>query len=164
MGALIIIAISFAVYFLPSIVGRNKENSASIILLNLFLGWTFVGWVVALVWATSKDDNTKHYLLKIQAEQRDTLHKISDKNTNISISVSDEIRKLNIKVGETTKDGMFTLKVAECLGSCGTAPMLQCGASYHENLTYEKVDKLIEKYKSEARLRSYTDRDYTNTL
>ncbi|MCO5278017.1 MAG: superinfection immunity protein [Saprospiraceae bacterium] len=95
MGALIIIAISFAVYFLPSIVGRNKENSASIILLNLFLGWTFVGWVVALVWATSKDDNTKHYLLKIQAEQRDTLHKISDKNTNISISVSDEIRKLN---------------------------------------------------------------------
>ncbi|MBP9132693.1 MAG: superinfection immunity protein [Saprospiraceae bacterium] len=95
MGALIIIAISFAVYFLPSIVGRNKENSASIILLNLFLGWTFVGWVVALVWAVSKDDNTKHYLLKIQAEQRNTLNKISDKNTNISISVSDEIRKLN---------------------------------------------------------------------
>lgn len=73
-------------------------------------------------------------------------------------------KKLNIKVGETTKDGMFTLKTAECLGSCGTAPMMQCGASFHENLTYDKVDKLIEKYRSEARLRSYTDRDYENTL
>jgi NADH-quinone oxidoreductase subunit E len=73
-------------------------------------------------------------------------------------------KKLNIKVGETSKDGMFTLKVAECLGSCGTAPMLQCGASYHENLTYEKVDALLEKYKSEGRQRNYTDLDYTNTL
>lgn len=73
-------------------------------------------------------------------------------------------KKLNIKVGETTKDGMFTLKVAECLGSCGTAPMMQCGASYHENLTFEKVDSIIEKYKSEGKLRSYTDKDYHNTL
>lgn len=73
-------------------------------------------------------------------------------------------KKLNIKVGETSKDGMFTLKVAECLGSCGTAPMLQCGASYHENLTYEKVDALLEKYKSEGRQRNYTDLDYKNTL
>lgn len=73
-------------------------------------------------------------------------------------------KKLNIKVGETTKDGMFTLKTAECLGSCGTAPMLQCGASYHENITFEKVDNLIEKYKNENRLRSYTDLDYQNTI
>lgn len=73
-------------------------------------------------------------------------------------------KKLNIKVGETTKDGMFTLKVAECLGSCGTAPMLQCGASYHENLTYEKVDKLLDDYKSAGKQRSYTDLDYRNTL
>lgn len=73
-------------------------------------------------------------------------------------------KKLNIKVGETTKDGMFTLKTAECLGSCGTAPMLQCGASFHENLTFEKVDTIIEKYKSEGKLKSYTDLDYHNTL
>ncbi len=53
--------------------------------------------------------------------------------------------KLNIKVGETTSDGRFTLKIAECLGSCGTAPMLQCGGDYFENLTTEKVDELIEK-------------------
>jgi NADH-quinone oxidoreductase subunit E len=73
-------------------------------------------------------------------------------------------KKLGIKDGQTTKDGMFTLKTVECLGSCGTAPMLQCGASFHENLTYEKVDQLIEKYRSEGRQRSYTDLDYHNTL
>jgi NADH-quinone oxidoreductase subunit E len=65
--------------------------------------------------------------------------------------------KLNIKVGETTSDGMFTLKEVECLGSCGTAPMLQCGADYFENLTNEKVDAMLEKMKSENRLRSYVD-------
>lgn len=53
--------------------------------------------------------------------------------------------KLNIKVGETTSDGMFTLKTVECLGSCGTAPILQCGSKYHENLTPEKVDDLLEE-------------------
>ncbi|MFN6039225.1 MAG: NADH-quinone oxidoreductase subunit NuoE [Bacteroidota bacterium] len=73
-------------------------------------------------------------------------------------------KRLGIKDGETTKDGMFTLKTVECLGSCGTAPMLQCGASYHENLTIEKIDALIEKYTSEGRSRFYTDRDYQNTL
>src|SRR5690606_12383667 len=73
-------------------------------------------------------------------------------------------KKLNIKVGETTPDGMFTLKTAECLGSCGTAPMMQCGASYHENLTYEKVDKLLDQYRSAGKRRSYTDTDYQNTL
>ncbi len=52
--------------------------------------------------------------------------------------------KLNIKVGETTADGMFTLKTAECLGACGYGPMLQCGEEYHEYLTPEKVDELIE--------------------
>jgi NADH-quinone oxidoreductase subunit E len=63
--------------------------------------------------------------------------------------------KLNIKVGETTADGMFTLKTVECLGSCGTAPMLQCGADFHENLTIEKVDALIEKMKAKGEQSSY---------
>lgn len=72
--------------------------------------------------------------------------------------------KLGIHVGETTKDGMFTLKVAECLGSCGTAPMMQCGASFHENLTYDKVDRILDDYRSAGRQRNYTDLDYKNTL
>ncbi len=66
-------------------------------------------------------------------------------------------KKLNIKVGETTSDGMFTLKAVECLGSCGTAPMLQCGKDYFENLTDEKVDTMLDKMKAENRQRSYVD-------
>jgi NADH-quinone oxidoreductase subunit E len=73
-------------------------------------------------------------------------------------------KKLGIKEGETTKDGMFTIKTVECLGSCGTAPLLQCGASYHENLTLEKVDKLLHDYNVANKRRSYTDLDYKNTL
>ncbi len=52
--------------------------------------------------------------------------------------------KLDIKDGETTKDGLFTLKPAECLGACGYAPMLQLGKFYHENLTKEKVDEILD--------------------
>lgn len=64
-------------------------------------------------------------------------------------------KKLNIKVGETTTDGMFTLKTVECLGSCGTAPMLQCGSDYYEDLTTEKVDTLIEKLRTSNQRSTY---------
>ncbi len=64
-------------------------------------------------------------------------------------------KKLNIKVGETTQDGMFTLKTVECLGSCGTAPMLQCGATFHEDLTEEKVDTLLDKLRADNKRSSY---------
>ena len=65
--------------------------------------------------------------------------------------------KLGISEGETTADGMFTLKTVECLGSCGTAPMLQCGAKYHENLTLDKVDTLLDDLKSDGKRRTYTE-------
>jgi NADH-quinone oxidoreductase subunit E len=64
-------------------------------------------------------------------------------------------KKLGIKEGETTKDGMFTLKTVECLGSCGTAPMLQCGGDFYENLTLDKVDLLLDKLKAEDKRRTY---------
>ncbi len=67
-------------------------------------------------------------------------------------------RRLGIHVGETTKDGQFTLKAVECLGSCGTAPMLQCGAKYHEDLTPEKFDALLEQLRSAPVRSNYTDR------
>ena len=73
-------------------------------------------------------------------------------------------KKLGIKEGETTADGMFTIKTVECLGSCGTAPMMQVGASYHENLTLEKVNTILDDYRSKGKQRSYTDLDYKNTL
>lgn len=52
--------------------------------------------------------------------------------------------KLGIHPGETTEDGKFTLSLVECLGSCGTAPMMQIGFDYHEDLTTEKVDKILD--------------------
>lgn len=55
--------------------------------------------------------------------------------------------KLGIKEGETTADGMFTVVGVECLGACGYGPMLQLGDFYHEHLTPEKFDDLIEKCK-----------------
>ena len=51
--------------------------------------------------------------------------------------------KLAIKPGETTPDKRFTLRVAECLGSCGTGPMMQIDDTYYENLTSDKVDKIL---------------------
>lgn len=58
--------------------------------------------------------------------------------------------KLNIGVGETTADGMFTLKTVECLGACGYAPMMQLGKHYKEHLTKEKVDQIIEECRRNA--------------
>ena len=52
--------------------------------------------------------------------------------------------KLGIHPGETTEDGKFTVSLVECLGSCGTAPMMQINFDYHEDLTKEKVDKILE--------------------
>lgn len=70
--------------------------------------------------------------------------------TNISCSlmgaehIVDVLRgKLGIEAGETTPDGRFTLMTVECLGSCGTAPMMQVDDDYYENLTDERVDRIL---------------------
>jgi len=56
--------------------------------------------------------------------------------------------KLKIKNNETTEDGMFTIEEVECLGSCGTAPMMQVNnKEYYENLTVEKFENIIENFK-----------------
>jgi NADH-quinone oxidoreductase subunit E len=59
-------------------------------------------------------------------------------------------QKLNIGIGETTEDGMFTLKTVECLGACGYAPMMQMGKFYKEHLTPEKVDMIIEECRNNS--------------
>src|SRR5689334_18581504 len=70
---------------------------------------------------------------------------------NGSDGIIDYIKeKLGIKVGETTKDGMFTLKTVECLGACGYAPMMQMGKHYREHLTKEKVDAIINECERSA--------------
>ena len=56
-------------------------------------------------------------------------------------------KKLDIRVGETTPEGRFTLTEVECLGSCGTAPAVQINDEYYENLTPEKLDRIISELK-----------------
>jgi NADH-quinone oxidoreductase subunit E len=55
--------------------------------------------------------------------------------------------KLGIREGETTPDGMFTLKTVECLGACGYGPVIQVGERYYENLNEHKFDTLLENFK-----------------
>ncbi len=70
---------------------------------------------------------------------------------NGSDQIIDYIKeKLGIGVGETTSDGLFTLKTVECLGACGYAPMMQMGKHYREHLTREKVDAIIEECRRTA--------------
>lgn len=58
--------------------------------------------------------------------------------------------KLGIKPGETTADGLFTLKTVECLGACGYAPMMQMGKFYKEHLTKEKIDAIVDECRRSA--------------
>ena len=70
---------------------------------------------------------------------------------NGSDQIIDYIKqKLNIRVGGTTADGLFTLKTVECLGACGYAPMMQLGKTYREHLTKEKVDAIIDECSNKA--------------
>lgn len=59
-------------------------------------------------------------------------------------------QKLGITKGGTTKDSLFTLVTVECLGSCATAPMMQINEDFYENLTREKVDKIIEELRAKG--------------
>ncbi len=56
-------------------------------------------------------------------------------------------KRLRIKPGQTTPDGRFTLSTVECLGSCGTAPVVMVNDAYHENLNGTRIDALLESLK-----------------
>jgi len=75
--------------------------------------------------------------------------------TNISclLNGSDEVvahleSRLNVKLGQTTEDGQYTLRQVECLGACCGAPMMQIGRDYHEYLTNDKIDHILAGLKS----------------
>ncbi len=74
--------------------------------------------------------------------------------TNISCQLRDSAvivshleKKLGIKLGGTTEDGCFTLRAVECLGACVNAPMMQVDKNYHENLTTDTIDAVLEQYR-----------------
>lgn len=63
--------------------------------------------------------------------------------------------KLDTPTGKITADGLFQVKRVECLGSCGTAPMFQVGDTFYENLTFEKVDSILEQFRKENKRSRY---------
>lgn len=78
MTILPLVIIFLVIYFLPTIYGYDHRNSTSIFILNLFLGWTLIGWVIALIWAFSNDKKVV----------------VVRESINQESSFSDEIRKL----------------------------------------------------------------------
>jgi NADH-quinone oxidoreductase subunit E len=74
-------------------------------------------------------------------------HNVSCSMNGAESLLSHVEKRLGVKPGQTTPDGRYTLTVVECLGSCGTAPMMMVNDGYHENLTFEKVDELLEGLK-----------------
>ncbi len=75
---IILILLGLLIYFLPSWVGSKHTNFGSIFILNLFLGWTFIGWIAALIWAVSNDEKKQTIVM----------------NNEIKMSNSDELLKL----------------------------------------------------------------------
>ena len=64
-------------------------------------------------------------------------------------------RKIQAETGEISVDGMFQVKTVECLGSCGTAPMFQIGDTFYENLTFEKIDTILDDLRKENKRSRY---------
>ncbi|MFN8261403.1 MAG: NAD(P)H-dependent oxidoreductase subunit E [Chitinophagales bacterium] len=64
-------------------------------------------------------------------------------------------RKIQAETGEISADGMFQVKTVECLGSCGTAPMFQIGDTFYENLTFEKIDTILDDLRKENKRSRY---------
>jgi NADH-quinone oxidoreductase subunit E len=69
-------------------------------------------------------------------------------------------KRLGIKSGETTSDGMFTLKTVECLAACGTAPVMQIGETYYEQLTNEKVDQILDGCRARNEVVTHWDKKH----
>lgn len=95
----IIFGIALALYFLPTLVGWNKKNVVAIFVLNLFLGWSIIGWVVAMVWACTKE--SEKTTVNVHTS-RDVVHS----------SVADELAKLQALRGSgaISEEEFATLK------------------------------------------------------
>jgi T4 superinfection immunity protein len=64
------LAFMILLYFLPAIIGRDKRDAAGIFLLNLFLGWTVIGWVIALIWACTAEAYARVHMIPVTVSGR----------------------------------------------------------------------------------------------
>jgi len=131
---------------------RQSALPAALRIAQEELGWLsgatveFVADVIRVPAVRAWEVATFYSMFELQPVGR---HKIS-LCTNISCMLrgADDIarhlkRKLGVDFGQTTADGKFTLKEAECLAACAGAPMLQLDRDYHENLTPARVDEIL---------------------
>jgi NADH-quinone oxidoreductase subunit E len=67
-----------------------------------------------------------------------------------SLTVLEELQKiLNIKAGQTTRDGLFSMEVVACIGACGLAPVICVNDNFHAKVTQESIMQIIEDYKAQ---------------
>lgn len=135
---------------------KGKQKSAILSILHLVqdeLGWVSVGAMnrVALILDIEPIEvyevATFYTMFHLNAVGKNVLEVC--RTGPCQLVGSDDLiayieEKLEIKVGETTKDGMFTLKTVECLGACGYGPMLMCKYQFYERLTKEKVNEMLD--------------------
>jgi hypothetical protein len=91
----IITFIGIAFYFLPTFLAfnRKKSNKISILLLNLFLGWTFIGWIVALVWAVANDEKQQNIIVNNQMRNESLHYHVKDIDTKNCPFCAESIKK-----------------------------------------------------------------------
>ncbi|MBE8158439.1 MAG: superinfection immunity protein [Betaproteobacteria bacterium] len=105
---LIILAI---VYFIPSLIGNEKQHAAGIFVVNLFLGWTLLGWVVALAWALSSPKSEKANIASKQQQE-----KLLNRQNKIEKAMADKVSSMRgEKAVETTAP---TQKLESKLTNC----------------------------------------------
>jgi NADH-quinone oxidoreductase subunit E len=146
---------------------EGKQKSALIPILHIAQG-EFGGWLEAPVMDYIAD---MLHILPIEVYEVATFYSMLNtkpvgtyvfevcRTGPCMLNGSDDIiayikEKLGINEGETTPDGLFTLKPAECLGACGYAPMMQLGKYYKEHLTREKVDAIIDECRRNAAIKN----------
>jgi Superinfection immunity protein len=64
------LAVLILLYFLPAFIGRGKRDATGIFLMNLFLGWTVIGWVIALIWAVSAEPYPRVHMVPVAVASR----------------------------------------------------------------------------------------------
>ena len=116
--------------------GNIDDASVMLVAETLDLSPGYV-WGVLTFYTHYRREGDGKYLLQVCSTLPCALRGCNDIQRHLE-------EKLGIEAGETTEDGLFTLKKVECLGSCDTAPVLQVNEKYHENLDTEALDKLLE--------------------
>ncbi len=111
-GTLFLLIICIFIYFVPSIVAyqRKKRDLTPILLINIFLGWTLIGWVVAIIWAVSSEKKItdREKMLQLQEENNRLLNEIAQQNKlfqsqskNVNSGDSEDLLEKNLSTLET---------------------------------------------------------------